>query len=92
MRAVQARRGALLARPGPSPRRSALRSLTRTASSFFSTAGARIRYAVSAAGFSGCAPETVIESSPFRHHVGASAAPLRAEQTSVSTPRVVGIA
>ena len=69
-----------------------MRSLTRTASSFFIAAGARIRYAVSAAGLSGVAPETVIESSPSRHQVGPSAAPLRAEQTRVSTPRVVGIA
>ena len=43
-------------------------------------------------GVIGRAPATVIWSSPFRHHVGASGPPLRAAQTIVNTPRVVGMA
>ena len=51
-----------------------------------------MRYAVPASGVIGRAPPTVIWSSPFRHQVGASGPPLRAAQTIVSTPRVVGMA
>ena len=77
---------------GPFARRSATRWRTRTSSSSFITAGTRMRYAVPASGVIGRAPPTVIWSSPFRHHVGASGPPLRAAQTIVSTPRVVGMA
>ena len=58
----------------------------------FQRGRAHIPYAVPASGLIGVAPVTVIWSSPFRHQVGASAPPLRAAQTSVSTPRVVGMA